>query len=220
MTALLLLAGAYAALMLWRYGRRGWLAVAPSTVRIRSRVDEGPRTPHQAEAGGELAALGFRRQGSRDEDGPLGGLGLRADAWDHGSEGAYADVFDARPPGGAPARIQFVTAFPGGALALTANHHRKPRSAESLEVGGFPDASVADTWAAHRRAVARLAARHGPPEPAGGLAGRDAIARAWYRGAGGRELRERFAIHLGNALLAALILGAALAMLLRSRSGR
>jgi hypothetical protein len=217
-TILLLLAAGYAALMLWRYGRRGWLAVAPGTVRIRSRADEAPRTPAQARAGPALGALGFRRLGSRDEEGPLGGLGLRSDAWAHEGAGAFADVFEEPARPGAPARLQLITSFPGGALALTANHPRSPRAGPSLEVGGFPDATVEDTWEAHRRAVARLAARHGDPTPATGLAARDALARAWYRGAGGRELRQRFGVYLGNALLAALILGAALSMLLRTRS--
>jgi hypothetical protein len=216
-TLLLLLAAGYAALMLWRYGRRGWLVVAPASVRVRSRADEAPRTPAQAQAGAALAALGFRRLGSRDEEGPLGGLGLRSDAWAQEGEGAFADVFEEAARPGVPARLQLVTGFPDGAVALTANHPRTPRAGPSLEVGGFPDATVEATWEAHRRAVARLAARHGPPAPASGLEARDALARAWYRGAGGRELRQRFAVYLGNALLAALILGAALSMLLRSR---
>lgn len=219
MTLLLLLAAAYAALMLWRYGRRGWLAIAPSTVRIRSREDREPRTPAQAQAGAALSALGFRRLGSRDEEGPIGGgLGLRSDAWANEGERAYADVYEDAARPGVPARLQLLTGFPDGALALTANFPRAPRAGPSLEVGGFPDASVQATWEAHRRAVARLSARHGVPAPATGLPARDALARAWYRGPGGAELRRRFAVYLGNALLAALILGAALSMLWRNRA--
>jgi hypothetical protein len=69
----------------------------------------------------------------------------------------------------------------------------------------------------HRRAVDRLSALHGQPLPALDLAGRDAAARAWYRGLGGTELRGRFAVYLGNAIFAAAVATFCVVSLVRSR---
>ncbi len=215
-SALLVLAAAYAALMLWRYGRRGLLVAAPGLVRLRSDPEASAATAAQRQAGGDLEAMGFRRIGARSEEGPLGGLDLRSDAWVHEAEGAWADVFEAPPRPGAGARLYFLSVFPDGALALTANHPRPSRSDGTVETGGLPDASPSATWAAHRRAVGRLAERHGRPRAAPDLAGREAAARAWYRAAGRRELRRLFLLHFLNALFAAAVLGYAVYGLLRS----
>ena len=213
MKALLALAAAYAAFMLWRYGRRAVLFVAPGLVRSRWDAAAPPATAAQREAGDELAALGFARLGARCEDGPLGGLGIAADSWVSEGAGTYADALEERPRPGAPPPVSFLTAFPDGAVALTANLPRRARSGRGAEVGGIPGAGVAAALAAHRRTLERMGA-HGTPRAAPDPAGRDAAARAWYRAAGGAELRTRFLAHFLNALLAALILAGALRMLL------
>jgi hypothetical protein len=215
-TALLALAAVYAAMMLVRYGRRGILAVAPSLVG--SRVVEPAPAPTDAQrawAGG-LEALGFRRIGGRVEEGPLGGLGLRSETWADSAHATFADVFEQGPRPGAPARFQLLTIFPDGAAALTANHGRRARAGAGGEVQGLPGASLEAVAAVHRAAVARLAAAHGAPAPAGDLAGREAAARAWYRGEGGAEMRGRFAVYLANALVAAGILAFCLWAIYRS----
>jgi hypothetical protein len=70
----------------------------------------------------------------------------------------------------------------------------------------------------HRRTVARLEGVHGAPLPAADLAGRDAAARNWYRRTGGAEIRRRFAVYLGNSLVAAAILAFSVAALVRTRA--
>ncbi|HVP68635.1 MAG TPA: hypothetical protein VMT17_15385 [Anaeromyxobacteraceae bacterium] len=212
MKGLLALAAAYAALMLWRYGRRAILFAAPGLLRFSWRPSAAPATPAQRQCGDELAALGFTRLGARSEDGPLGGLGQSADAWASEALGTYADALEERPRPGAPPRVSFLSAFPDGAAALTVNFARQPRSAERVEAGGMPGADVASTLAAHRRTLDRMA-RHGQPRASADRPGRDAAARAWYRAAGASELRGRFLAHFVNALLAALILAGALRIL-------
>ncbi len=178
-------------MMLWRYGRRGILFVAPGLVRFHSDPDAPPATALQRAAGDELEPLGFRRLGARSEEGPLGGLGLRSDAWVDEAAGAYADVFEEAPRKGAGARLYFLSVFPDAAVALTANHARKGRSGGTAEVGGIPGAGVAATWAAHRRVLDRMAPRHGAPGARADLGAREAAARAFYRAAGAREFRAR-----------------------------
>jgi len=217
-TALLALAAAYSALMLWRYGRRGILVVVPGLIRFRSEATAAPATAVQRQAGEHLAQLGFRRLGSRSEDGPLGGLGLRSDSWADEAHGTYADVFEDAPRRGADARLYFLSTFPDGAVALTANHARKGRSDGAVEVGAMPAAGIGAVFAAHLRTLERMAERHGSPRVAGDLDARESAARAWYRAAGARELQARFLVYFLNTLLAVLILGGALRMLLsRSR---
>jgi hypothetical protein len=210
-TILLALAAFYAAMMLVRYGRRGVLVLAPSLVRSRSTAGGPLPTDAQAAAAAELEALGFRRIGSRVEEGPLRGLTLR-------SESAFADVFELGPRSGAPARLQILSVFPDGAAVLTANHGRAPQSWRWGEVTGLPGAALGQVAEVHRRTVSRLEAVHGAPLPATDLAGRDAAARSWYRGSGGREIRRRFAVYLGNSLFAAAILAFCLAALVRNRA--
>ena len=220
MTLLLALAGVYAAMMLVRYGRRGVLAVAPGLASSRALEPAPAPTDAQRAAAGELETLGFRRIGSRTEEGPLGGLGLRSEAWADAARAAYADVFEHGPRPGAPARVQLLTTFGDGAAVLTANHGRRPRSGPGGEVEGLPGAPLAEVAAAHARSVARLAAVHGAPVPAGDLAARAAAARAWYRGAGGAELRSRFGVYLANALFAAAVLAFCLVTIYRSSGSR
>jgi hypothetical protein len=114
--------------------------------------------------------------------------------------------------------VQFLTTFPGGAAVLTANHARGARSGRAGEVIGLPGVALDQVLEMHRRAVTRLASIHGDPLPARDLPGRDAAARAWYRGIGGQELRRRFAVYLGNTLFAAAVLAYCVASLVRSRS--
>jgi len=213
-TFLLLLAASYSALMLWRYGRRGILVVAPGLLRYRSWESATPSTAAQGLAGEALRELGFRRLGSRSEEGPLGGLGLASDSWADDAHRTYADVFEEAPRRGAEARLYFLSTFPDGAVALTANHPRQGRSDGSVEVAGLPAAGTGAALAAHLRTLERLAPRHGLPTETGDLGAREAAARAWYRAAGARELQARFLLYFVNALLAALILGGALHMLL------
>jgi len=218
-TILLALAGFYAAMMLVRYGRRGLLAVAPTLVRSRP-VQEGlPPTEPQRKAGEALAPLGFVPHGPRDEEGPLGGLGLRSASWADG-ESTFADLFEQGPRPGDMARVQLLTTFPDGAAALTANHARTARAGRGGEVAGLPGVALEQVVEIHRRSVARLSTAHGNPLPARDRAGRDAAARTWYRGIGGEELRARFAVYLGNALVAAGILTFCVVAIWRSRAAR
>ncbi len=218
MTVLLALAGFYAAMMLLRYGRRGLLAVAPGLVRSRSGPDGPPPTEVQGTAAAALLPLGFRRLGSRVEEGPLRGLELRSESFADAEQAVFADVFEIAPRPGDVARVQFLTTFADGAAALTANHPRGARSGSNGEVTGLPGAALDQVLAIHRRAVARLAAAHGPALPARDLAGRDGAARAWYRGIGGAELRRLFVVYLLNSLVAAAILAYCMASLVRSRT--
>lgn len=219
MTVLLALAGFYAAMMLVRYGRRGILAVSPALVRSRPVPPGRAPTEAQRKAGEVLAPLGFVPHGARDEEGPLGGLGLRSASWADG-ESVFADLFEQGPRPGEMSRVQLLTTFPDGAAALTANHVRTARSGAGGEVAGLPGAALAQVVEIHRRTVTRLAVRHGNPLPARDLAGRDAAARTWYRGIGGEELRARFAVYLGNALVAAGILTFCVLAIWRARAAR
>lgn len=217
MTVLLALAGFYAAMMILRYGRRGVLAVAPSLVSSRS-TPQGPLpTEAQRAAATVLLPLGFRRLGSRVEDGPLRGLALRSECFAAADEVGYADVFEVGPRPGDVARVQFLSTFPDGAAVLTANHARGARSGRAGEVAGLPGIALDQVLEIHRRTVVRLSGAHGPPLPARDLPGRDAAARAWYRGVGGQELRSRFAIYLANTAFAAAVLAYCIASLVRSR---
>jgi len=217
-TLLLVLAAIYSAAMLVRYGRRGLLAVAPTLVRSRSTPDGPEPTEAQRAATAVLLPLGFRRLGSRVEEGPLRGLGLRSESYADDAGAVFADAFEAPPRPGDVSRVQFLSTFPDGAAVLTANHARVAREGGRGAVSGLPGTALDQVLEIHRRTVARLAAAHGPPLPAGDLPGRDAAARAWYRGIGGEELRRRFAVYLGNTLVAAAILAYCLTALARSRS--
>ncbi len=218
MTVLLALAGFYAAMMVLRYGRRGLLAVVPGLVSSRSTPAGPPPTDAQRAASDLLLPLGFRRLGSRVEDGPLRGLGLRSEAFAEEGGTAFADAFEMGPRPGEVARVQLLTTFPDGAAVLTANHARAPRSGARGEVTGLPGAALDQVLAVHARAVSRQARSHGAPDPARDLAARDAAARAWYGGLGGSELRRRFAIYLVNTLVALGILAYCVASLARSRA--
>ena len=218
MTVLLALAGFYAAMMLLRYGRRGLLAIAPGLVGSRSEADGPPATEAQQAAAAVLLPLGFRRLGSRVEEGPLRGLELRSEAFADPEEVVFADAFELPPRPGDVARVQFLTTFADGAAALTANHARGSRSGRTGEVAGLPGATLDQVLVLHRRTVARLATAHGSPAPARSLAGRDLAAHAWYRGIGGAELRRRFTVYLLNSIVAASILAYCISALLRSRA--
>jgi hypothetical protein len=216
-TILLALAGFYAAMMMVRYGRRGVLAVAPSLVSSRSTPDGAAPTEAQRSAAAALLPLGFARLGSHVEEGPLRGLGLRSETFADADGLVFADVFELAPRPGDVARVQLLSTFPDGAAALTANHPRAARSGRLGEVSGLPGVALAQVLEIHRRAVARLASAHGSPLPASDLAGRDAAARAWYRGIGGQEIRRRFAVYLGNTLFAAAVLAFCVTSIVRSR---
>ena len=218
MTILLALAGFYAAMMILRNGRRGVLVLAPWLVSSRSTPDGDAPTGAQRAAAEVLLPLGFRRLGSRAEDGPFRGLGLRSETFADADGLVFADVFELAPHPGDVARVQLLSTFPDGAAALTANHPRVARAGGRGEVSGLPGVALAQVLEIHRRAVARLSAAHGPPLPARDLPGRDAAARAWYRGVGGQELRRRFAVYLGNTLFAAVILAFCITSIVRSRS--
>ena len=217
MTILLALAGFYAAMMILRYGRRGVLAVAPSLVSSRSTPDGAAPTGAQRSAAEVLLPLGFVRLGSHVEEGPLRGLGLRSETFVDAHRLVFADVFELSPRPGDVARVQLLSTFPDGAAALTANHPRAARSGRLGEVSGLPGVALAQVLEIHRRAVARLTSAHGSPLPAADLAGRDAAARAWYRGIGGQEIRRRFAVYLGNTLFAAAVLTFCVTSIVRSR---
>ncbi len=194
----------FALYMLAKHGRRAALFLAPSLVRAEGETSAGPATPALARAGDELEQLGFARLGARRESGALGGLDLASDAWANEPEGAYADVFVHASRGGGP-RVYFLSPFSDGAVVLTANHPRLARSTDQVQTGGLPGASLEATWAAHRAAVGRFAARHGAPVARADLRARAEAARAWYRGAGGSELRRLFLVSFLNAVVAVLI---------------
>ncbi|HET8732401.1 MAG TPA: hypothetical protein VFM45_01390, partial [Anaeromyxobacteraceae bacterium] len=167
MTVLLALAGFYAFAMLVRYGRRGLLAAWPGLVASRSTPAGPPPTPAQEAAARALAPLGFQRLGSRVEDGPLHGLALGSECLSDAPGPVFADLFEAAPAGGTVSRVQLLTTFPDGAALLPANHGRKERNLPGGEVHALPGAPLDRVVAAHRDAVARLAAIHGAPVAAG-----------------------------------------------------
>jgi hypothetical protein len=217
-TILLALAGFYAAMMIVRYGRRGILVVAPSLVSSRSVPDGPSPTEAQRAAAEALLPLGFRRLGSHVEEGPLRGLGLRSETFADTDGLVFADVFEMAPRPGDVARVQLLSTFPDGAAVLTANHARAARSGRWGEIAGLPGAPPRVVAEVHRRTVTRLGTLHGAPLPAVDLGGRDAAARSWYRHAGGAEIRRRFAVYLGNSIVAAAILAFCLAALFRGRA--
>lgn len=205
----------FAVLMLVRHGGRALLFAAPGLVRTGGDPGSPPATPAQARAGEELARLGFLRLGARRERGALRGLDVDSDAWASPAEGAYADVLGHAAPGGRGPQVYFLSPFADGAMVLTANHPRLSRSSERLQTGALPEAPIAATWAAHRAAVARFAAGHGPPAAAADLSARQEAARAWYRGPGRPELRRRFWVSFLDTLVAVLVAAVSLNALAR-----
>lgn len=194
----------FAAWMLVRHGRRAALFLAPGLVRAEGDAESPPATAAQARAGEALERLGFVRLGARRERGAMGGLDLASDGWANEPAGTYADVFAHAPRGGGP-WAYFLSPFADGAVVLTANHPRLARSTDRLRTGGLPGATLEATWAAHRTAVERFAARHGQPGAPADLAARGAAALAWYRGPGRSEIRRLFLMNFVNALFAVLI---------------
>jgi len=141
------------------------LAVAPGPPPVRRRRrggGPGRRTEPQRQAGEALARAGLPARSARAAwKRPLGGLRLRSDAWVNERERAYADLFEpARPGRRAP--LHFLTTFPDGAAALTANHVRR-RTGPGGEVAGLPGAALDQVVEIHRRTVARLSVAHGDP---------------------------------------------------------
>ncbi|HEU4382294.1 MAG TPA: hypothetical protein VFR85_02230 [Anaeromyxobacteraceae bacterium] len=195
----------FAAYMLVRHGRRAALFLAPSLVRSDGDGEAPPATPALARAGDDLERLGFVRLGARRETGALGGLNLVSDGWVNEPQGTYADVFAHAPRGGGAPWAYFLSPFADGAIVLTANHPRLARSTDRVRTGGLPGASLDATWAAHRSAVERFAARHGQPGARADLGARAQAARAWYRGPGRPEIRRLFLVNFVNALFAVVI---------------
>lgn len=207
--ALHLLVVAFALYMLARHGRRALAFAFPGKVLLDGAEGEEPRTPLQHRAEGELDSLGFARLGARRERTLLGGLDLASQAYANETAGSYADVLDHAPARAGPL-VYFLSVFPGGAAVLTANHSRPALSTREVQSGGLPGAGVAETFAAHRKALERFAARHGAPAAPARLAARQEAARAWYAGPGRREVRRICALNFLNAVVAlALVAGSA-----------
>lgn len=207
------LVGLFALYMLLRHGRRALLFVAPRLVRIEAK--EEPSTVAQLRAGAELEELGFARLGSRSEHAIAGGLDLHSDVYGNGTAGTFADLFAHQTSPASGALVAFFSRFPDGAMVLTANHPRMSMSTGMGQIGGLPSSGIGPTWAAHQKAVARFAERHGPPSEAGDMASRLEAARRWYGGIGGRELRRLFTVSFLNALIALLLLAGTAHILLK-----
>jgi hypothetical protein len=209
------LVAAFALFMLIRHGRRGLLFAWPRLVRVTG--EERPSTVAQLRAASELESLGFRRIGSKQERGLGGGLDLQSEVYVNRAAGTFADVYAHQPPGVPTAMVTFLSPFPDGALVLTANHPRVPILSDKGLVGGLPLTDIDGTWGAHQKAIDHFTPKHGTPEVQEDLANRLEVARAWYRGIGGRELRKLFTVNFFNALIAVLLLAGTVEVVLKRR---
>lgn len=202
-------AALFALLMLARHLPRALLFVAPGLVRFRAGPVPAARSPGELRARDALAALGFAPVGALAERAPLGAVDGAHEVLAHRDGLAWADLAAGR----GAARVRFVTPCTDGEVIETAN--------APADDGGraLPGATLAATFAAHRKGVERLAPAHGGTAPASDLAGRVAAAARHHRLRGRAALRRATALAFANALLAAAILAVAvkaLAAALRS----
>lgn len=205
------LVAAFALVMLVRHGPRAVLFLAPRSVRITGDAAGTPRASGQVAAGERLESLGFRRLGLRRERGPVGGLDMEVDAWAH-PDGTCADAY---PAGGRTVAVAFLTTFADGFQVGTSNFRRTAVERPEGRVGGLEGAALEAALAAHRKAVEGLSA-HGAPRPVEDLGARVELARRFYLGVGGAELRRPALMSLLNASLAILLLGSAIRQALRA----
>lgn len=205
------LVAAFTLVMLARHGPRAILFLAPRSVRVTGDAEAPPRVSGQLAAGELLAPLGFQRLGLRHERSPLGGLDMEVDAWAH-PDGTCADAYPAR---GRDVVVGFVTAFGDGFQLGTSNFRRNPVVRANGRVGGLAGAGLEAALAAHRKAAEPLAERHGAPRPVADLGARLEVARAFYAGIGGAELRRPAFLSLLNAALALVLLASAIQLALR-----
>lgn len=205
------LVAAFSLLMLLRHGPRALLYLAPGSIRISGDPHGAPRASGQVAAGEQLERLGFRRLGLRRERSLLGGLDMEVDAWAH-PDGTCADAY---PSGGRAVAVSFLTTFADGFQAGTSNFRRASIARPSGRVGGIEGAGLESALAAHRKAVEALTG-HGAPRAVDDLDLRIELARAFYRGIGGAELRRPSLMSLLNASIAILLFASSVRLALRS----
>ncbi|HTP26294.1 MAG TPA: hypothetical protein VMK12_11615 [Anaeromyxobacteraceae bacterium] len=213
MRGLNLLVAAFALLQCLRYGRRALLFFFPS-VQVWGEPAAPPRSPLRLRLGVMLQALGFSPLGIKHERSTFGAFGSESDVYASERARAFVDVVENRAAGGPG--VVFHTPFPDNAAVLTANFRRRALSTCHLQVGGMPGASLEAVLAAHRVAVDRFAARHGPPAVTLDLEARLSASRAFFARGGRRELRRESALPLAIALLGLLLLASSLNMFLRA----
>ena len=135
-----------------------------------------------------LEALGFVRLGVRRER-PWLGRSLLSYDWVHPAEKSYASMYrlDRRTR-----RLYFFTPYDGGAAVLTADHRRPGADLHGYYLaGGLERATPEELWTAHQRQMATMDETGRERIATGSLADRMACARAWFLGAGKREVRAR-----------------------------
>ena len=135
-----------------------------------------------------LEALGFERLGVRSEKPPLG-KPLRSYDWVNRAQRCYASAYmvDRRTR-----RLYFFTPYDGGAAVLTADHRRPGADLHGYYLaGGLDRATPEELWTAHRRQMAAMDETGRERIAMGTLPDRMACARAWFLGAGKREVRAR-----------------------------
>ncbi len=207
-----LLVAAFAILQCLRYARRALLFVVPS-VRVWGEPGKPPRSARRLRLGDALEDLGFSSLGIAHEASALGARPVEGDVYANAPRGVFADVVEPRP--GEGPGVVFFTPFPSGAAVLTASFRRSTIATSDVQAGGIPDAPLHAVLAAHEVAVARFAARHGPPTVTADLEARLSAARAWFQGEGRRELRRENAMAFAIMLFGLVLLASAVNVLLR-----
>jgi hypothetical protein len=153
-------------------------------------------------AEGELLALGFSRLGSHLEKPPLSRARLNYD-YVHAGEQVFATLF-ASPRG--KSRLYFLTPTANEGFVITADHRRPAHEVPGRYLsGGLDETSAERIFKAHLRRVATV----GEPRVSPTLEARVEAGRAWYRGAGVREVRQQNALGLLWTVFSLGMVGAA-----------
>jgi hypothetical protein len=206
------LVATFCLMMLYRHAPRAILFLAPRAIRIEGDPAAPQAAIAQVAAGERLEPLGFRRLGLRRERGPLGGLRMDVDSWMH-PDGTCADAF---PAGGRDPIVSFLTTFGDGYQVGTSNFRRVAVESGAGRVGALAGATLEAALAAHRKAIEPLVAVHGAARVAEDLAGRVALAKAFYAGVGARELRRPSFMSLLNTAMALVLLASSVKLALQN----
>lgn len=170
---------------------RAVLVLRPSAVSVETDAPADrmsvPRELAPVEA--KLVALGFERLGSHFERPPFG-KEMESLDWVHREAKTFATAFLGT---NGHARFYFLTATTQGGLVLTANHRRQAREQPGRYLSGSMEALPPERiFKAHRRRVSELGEASGELS----LEARVALARGWYAGVGGPEVRAQHGLGL------------------------
>lgn len=202
--------GAGLLLAAWVLQRNLWRAVLvvwPSSLRIEADAPAGhERLPSELRGLDQaLKAMGFSSLGQHVER-PYFTRELVSLDYAHAGERAYASLYLGRD---GQARLYFLSRTDQGAFVLSANHRRPSTDLPGRYFSGSLEDVAADRiFNAHKKRTAAYGAPVGEPTQEA----RVELARAWYRGPGGPEVRQQNVLGLlwtvGTlGMVAAAILG-------------